>query len=120
MKLFRKIFFYTLFFSIMVACQSEPKNESPDDDMLTVEVQIFHYPQGYGYDVIVGGDIYIHQEFIPCIPGKHAFKTWKDAHITASLVAEKISREIIPPSLTIEELDSIGVIDADTLPALYK
>ena len=53
--------------------------------------------------------LYIEQPIIPCISGNRAFKTKKEVQKTADLVVYKIKRNILPPILKIEELDSLNI-----------
>ncbi len=65
---------------------------------------------GWGYDVYVDGAMYIHQPHMPAVPGNKGFKTEEDARIAAGLVIYKLSMGISPPSITPDELDSLGVL----------
>jgi len=66
--------------------------------------------KGYGYDIYVNRKRYIHQPFIPVISGNIPFHSRKDARKTAGFVIIKIRNNILPPSLTQAELDSLRVI----------
>lgn len=70
---------------------------------------IFSVPDGYGYDIYVDGQRYIHQVNIPSVPGTKGFESEADALKVATLVRQKIENNIMPPSITPEELDSLGV-----------
>jgi hypothetical protein len=63
----------------------------------------------FGYDVMMNGKIYIHQPFIPAIPGNHGFETESDAKKTGELMADKIRHNVMPPSLSVAELKAIGI-----------
>jgi hypothetical protein len=63
---------------------------------------------GWGYNVLADEKIYIKQEFIPAVPGKQGFKSADDALRVGNLVVKKISSNL-PPSITIGELDSLGI-----------
>jgi hypothetical protein len=80
----------------------------------SVEVKTFlhntaDHSEGYGYDIVVDGKLYIHQPHIPAVAGNRSFKTDADAMKAGELVADKVRRNIMPPGLTIEELDSLGI-----------
>ncbi|MBL7909415.1 MAG: DUF4907 domain-containing protein [Bacteroidia bacterium] len=64
---------------------------------------------GYGYDILVDGKIMVHQPNIPAVMGNRGFATEDDASKTATLVSFKLKNNIMPPSVTLEELDSIGI-----------
>jgi hypothetical protein len=75
-----------------------------------VWVKPIQTPLGWGYDIIADEKIYIHQEFIPAVSGKHGFKTKEDALTVGKKVIEKISTGKLP-SLTIRELKEMGVLN---------
>ena len=64
----------------------------------------------YGYDIYSNGRLLIHQPSIPCVQGDKGFSTKKDAGKVAMLAIEKINKGIMPPSLTLQELKSLGVL----------
>lgn len=77
-----------------------------------IEIKIFNTNSfiGWGYDIYIEGNKYIHQVTIPCIQGKTGFKSEVDARKTAELVTGKINNNISPPTITLGELDSLGII----------
>ena len=79
---------------------------SPKD---TINIKTFKAGNGWGYDIYVKGKKYIHQENIPAIQGIRSFKTETDAKKTAELTKSKIRKNIMPPTISIKELDSIGI-----------
>jgi len=86
------------------------------DANLTVEVfkidSIEHNGnRGWGYDIMVDGKIYIHQPNIPAIMGNNGFSSEEDAQEVGDFIIQKLKNNIIPPSVTPEELDSLGVLD---------
>jgi hypothetical protein len=62
---------------------------------------------GFGYDIIAQGKVIIHQPYIPAISGNKGFRTKEDAQKIAQLVIYKLNKNIIPPSVTKKELDSL-------------
>jgi Domain of unknown function (DUF4907) len=67
--------------------------------------------RGWGYDIMVDGKIYIHQPNIPAIMGNSGFSSEEKAIAAGEFVISKIKNNILPPSVTPEELDSLGVLD---------
>ena len=65
---------------------------------------------GFGYDIYMDDKLYIHQPDIPAISGTQGFSTKEKAEQAARLVEDKIRNNIRPPAVSIEELDSIGVL----------
>lgn len=65
---------------------------------------------GYGYDILIYDAVYNHQPHIPAINGVRGFHTLEQAQKTAELVVFKIKNNIMPPSLSVKELDSLDVL----------
>lgn len=104
-----KNIFHTLFFTFILSfCGNHLSAQQQN-----IEVKLIQVKGGWGYDIFVDGKQYIHQETIPSIQGNYAFKTETDARKTAGLVIAKLRKNIMPPSVTPEELDSIKVLSAE-------
>ena len=65
---------------------------------------------GFGYDIFIFDAMYVHQPNVPAINGNRGFKTKEQAKQAGELVAYKIKNNIMPPSVSINELDSLGVL----------
>lgn len=117
------LIFLFLFF---IACNNPQANENPGELKEAAsqtgtkehhyEVRIYEVKgdsvsaPGWGYDILVDKEKVIHQPAIPAIPGIHPFKTKDDAYKTAIFAADKLRLSGTLPTLTIHELDSLGVI----------
>ncbi|MBI5217954.1 MAG: DUF4907 domain-containing protein [Bacteroidia bacterium] len=64
---------------------------------------------GWGYDIYIYKGLYVHQPHIPAINGNRGFNSEADARKVAELVVNKIRKNSMPPSVSINELDSLGV-----------
>jgi hypothetical protein len=64
---------------------------------------------GWGYDIYVDNSRVIHQKIIPAIEGNHTFKTEADASKTGSYAANKMKQTGSFPTLSVKELDSLGI-----------
>lgn len=64
---------------------------------------------GYGYDIMVNGALLIRQRFVPCIKGMKGFSSKRDASMVAALVIEKIKKGIMPPQVTIKEMNALKI-----------
>src|SRR6266566_7308417 len=64
----------------------------------------------YGYDVFADGKLMIHQTSAPALPGNEGFKTKEDATKVALLVIEKIKKDEMPPTISIDEMKQLNVI----------
>ena len=74
-----------------------------------IETSVFQVGEGWGYDIFVDGKRYIHQPMMPVVQGNKAFVNETDAREVAEFVAGKIRKNIIPPTISSEEMDSLGV-----------
>ena len=63
----------------------------------------------FGYEITEQGKIIVRQKTIPSLPGNKGFKTKNDAEKCAGLVILKLSRNIMPPTITPKEIDSLGI-----------
>lgn len=65
--------------------------------------------EGFGFDIYKEGKMMIHQNSIPAIQGNRGFNTEEEAKAVGGLMLYRISNGIMPPSISIEDLDSMGV-----------
>ena len=61
-----------------------------------ISYKTFHKDAGWGYDIIVNGKLFIHQESIPAIPQKKEFPTETEAREVAQLVMRKLKNNKLP------------------------
>jgi hypothetical protein len=85
------------------------RNRDRNSDQVYVEVKTVHTALGWGYDILTDGKVYIHQEFIPAIPGRFGFKTEEDALKVGRKVISKISQKELP-SISISDLKELGIV----------
>jgi len=105
------------FFAVCIAACNNNSNKVDTNanahqqhaDSNRVEVYIFPTQQGFGYSIIVNNKEFIRQDCIPVIQGNKPFLTESQAAQAGKLVAEKLRQHQVP-SLTLQELDSLGVI----------
>lgn len=65
---------------------------------------------GWGYQVFDGKKLILNQDHIPAIQGNIGFSNKDDAQKTAVYIIEKLEKGIFPPTLSIDELDSLKVL----------
>ena len=79
-----------------------------------IDIKVFENKEpnltGFGYDIFIYDAMYVHQPHIPAINGNRGFHTKEQATRAAEFVSYKIRNNIMPPSLTVEELDSLGTL----------
>ena len=111
------IFFSLFLFSILFACNNEPTahekqiEQAKNNYEHTLQVQTFQAENGWGYDIYIDGKKFVHQTQIPAKQGNSGFSSEAKAHKTALLVCEKIMMNFMPPTVTMEELDSLDVLN---------
>ncbi len=110
--------YFLLFFLPMVfACQNSTSGEKEKDvyeqhsKQSQYSYEIFKAGNGYGYDILMNGNKVIHQPNIPAIEGNRGFSTEEDAKTVAEFAITKIERGIMPPTISLNELDSLRVLD---------
>lgn len=74
-------------------------------------VTLFDAQIGWGYDIYLDDALKIHQPHIPVIQGIQGFKNAYDAELVAKKVIEKLENGIMPPTLSEQELNELGVIN---------
>jgi hypothetical protein len=101
---------------------AKQKNEKPKESPYKnakIDIQVFkndtvkkEEPKltGFGYNILIYDALYVHQPHIPAINGNRGFKTKEQATKAAEFVIYKIRNNIMPPSLSVEELDSLGTL----------
>ncbi|MFA4851459.1 MAG: DUF4907 domain-containing protein [Bacteroidales bacterium] len=105
------------FLLFLTACSNNTKkeeggkdNQSKENPYAKAEIDIKTFQTdtiGWGYDIYIDGSLYIHQPHKPALPGIHGFNNEKSAQKTAELVVSKIRKNILPPTLSVGEADSI-------------
>lgn len=85
------------------------KEETPNPyaDSL-VEASLYqNEDQTWGYDIMIDGNIYVHQPTKPAVGGNSGFTSEAEARSVADLVVSKIKNNILPPSVTPEEIADV-------------
>ena len=60
------------------------------------DYRVYTVINGWGYDILVNGDILIHQESVPAVDGHHPFSNKEKAVQAARLVISKIQKGLAP------------------------
>jgi hypothetical protein len=64
----------------------------------------------FGYDIFLDGKLLVHQPHIPALPGNKGFTTRERAQKVAEFVVKKIKNNEMPPTVTIDNLNNLGVL----------
>ena len=108
-KKYRKLLTISAFVLVAIVIFIFVRNRNKQSDQVYVEAKSVHGPLGWGYNILTDGKIYIHQEFIPAVPGKQGFKTEEDALKVGRKVISKISQQELP-SITVADLKEMGIV----------
>lgn len=82
-------------------------SSNPYADSLIEATLYQNEDQTWGYDIIIDGNIYVHQPTKPAVGGNSGFATEVEAQSVANLVVSKIKNNILPPSVTPEEITGV-------------
>jgi len=103
----KKIFVGLL--SILLFQQAHLQSSSKIDDK-NFRFEIFLTPnKSFGYIIYQNNRQFINQSTIPSRPGNDGFATKEDAAKVAMLVIEKIKKGIMPPTVTLQELQQLKI-----------
>ncbi len=92
-------------------------NDAIEDSTTVIAIpsysfEVFETPAlGWGYKIFDNGTLFINQPHIPAIPGNKGFSTKAKAEITANFAITKMEQGFVPPTISPEELDSLGVLN---------
>ena len=90
--------------SIKQSSQSRPTATSNE----ALSFAIIDASQGtFGYDILKDGKVFIHQPHLPGVAGNLGFARKEQAERAANLMIEKLRKNIVPPTISEEELNSI-------------
>jgi hypothetical protein len=64
----------------------------------------------FGYDIFLYGKPLVHQPHVPELLGNEGFTTKERAQKVAEFVVKKIRKNEMPPTVTIDDLDNMGVL----------
>jgi hypothetical protein len=73
------------------------------------EVRVVESSLGWGYEIWKEGVMVINQTHIPAIQGLRAFDSQIQAEKAAEIIKIKLDQGVFPPTISIVELQSIGV-----------
>ena len=96
--------------------ESDNVSQAPSFNSQSLEVKPFEVKDtlsgkslGWGYDIYVDGKRNIHQPILPGVPGNQHFSSKKDATITGTFAVNKMKQTGGLPTISIKELDSLGI-----------
>lgn len=108
MKKLRKL--VPFIFSLSIGCHMQTSDNIHRGNTRELSFEVMRVEGGWGYLIKEGDRNIITQPFIPGIEGRHPFTDSIKAALTAQFVIAKIKRNIMPPSISARELDSLGAL----------
>jgi hypothetical protein len=103
--------------SVMASPDSSSSNNdtivsSSPESQAKIQVIVFKNEaatNGYGYDIMVNGKKMIHQPTIPAVSGNRGFNSESDAANAGALVKRKLLNNEMPPTISLDELNHLGI-----------
>ncbi len=108
---------FLIFFVFFIGCKNSDTKESyiNKNDSALITTKTVFLDSGWGYAIYKDDKLFIYQDLIPAVNGHFLFSTKEKAQKTADFVAFKMSQKAGLPSVTVEELDSLGVLDSNVI-----
>lgn len=115
--------FYFIPFALLFSCNAEPLEREVSDKTNELEETvdetgsdysakvIENSPDNWGYQILDGENLFINQPHIPAVQGNKGFTSAEKAEKTAQYIIYKLEAGLVPPTVTIEELDSLEVLN---------
>lgn len=88
------------------------KNEDTTNNVITTSdysVKSTKQENGWGYEIYKESKLLINQKNIPAVQGNQVFLTEKEALKVGELVLNKLLQNQFPPTITTEELTTLGI-----------
>ncbi len=108
MKTSRYLVLFVISLLLAVATGIYTAMHNTGNDLLKVEVVTFRTVEGWGYEIRVDNNTYIHQETIPAVAGGRKFLLEQDALQTGNAVMKKLLAGK-QPTLSYEEVMALGL-----------
>jgi hypothetical protein len=97
----------TIVFSVLIISISLfLPNRKDKDSGKDIKLEVFQIKDGWGFQILVKGKIYIYQPIIPAIGGNKAFPSQESAEQTGKLFISKMKNGDLP-HLTDEEVSKL-------------
>ena len=96
---------------ITTPTNTTPASEPNPYENINIESKIIPSVEGtFGYDIFIAGTKTIHQPHIPGAIGHKGFATQEKAQKASEFIIYKIRNNKMPPTITTQELDSLGLL----------
>ncbi len=95
----------------------KPETKPQENPYAKADITIQIIPSAnntFGYDILLSKRLLVHQPNIPVLPANEGFTTKKRAQKVAEFVVKKIRNNEMPPTVTMEDLNTLGVLKRDS------
>lgn len=92
--------------AIVMPEPADSTEKAPTYEVVAVEVAT----GAYGYNILQDGKVFIKQDVVPSLQGNKHFSTEEDAIKVGEFVANKLRNGIMPPTISPEDIESLGVV----------
>ncbi len=110
MRHFAFFFLALIAFDFSCSTKSSGSSETTAAKLSYTNSQFRNEDGTFGFDILKEGRIFIHQPIMPAVPGNIGFDTEADAQKVAHLMIRKLTAGIQPPTISLMELDSLGLL----------
>lgn len=91
---------------ISQSCNQTTKQKKPS----TYNARVFKTEKAdFGYDIYQDSTLVIHQPIIPSVSGNSGFMSEGEAKKVAELMIDKLNNGVMPPSVTVEEMEKLNI-----------
>ena len=94
----------------LATTQTEPAIDSIPNNIFAKTYKNTGPEGGFGFDIFKDNQLMIHQPTIPAIQGSKGFQSEEQAQKTADLMLSKLQKGMMPPAISMEDLDSLGIL----------
>jgi uncharacterized protein DUF4907 len=108
----KKKTYVVLVVTILLACNSanDWQVAASITEKSKVQMEIIELSTGnYGYAIRQNGKLLVEQKHIPAIQQFKPFVNRRDTEKVGMLVKKKLEQNIFPPTISVGELDSLGI-----------
>ena len=100
---------WTFAVTIFISSCNAKKENSNSEGLRNYKVSAIPADSTWGYRIYQDTVAIIEQKNIPGLPGISGFKTEDEALSVGNLVVNKLEKGVFPPSVSIQELDSLKI-----------